>query len=1520
MGWLDVLRYFSAPVPRRFTRRMTLELLEERIVLDAAVDTTVHSGPDQHGDDAQPSNDSPCTTPDSISTSGGPSVAKGSDPATSSPAFVDAKTVAAQTPVSPGVHQAEGPSTTSGPLQDMFASDVNVILVADSLAATDLVGEASAPNSIVISYDGAHGTLAGITDTLADVVASQNRTIDHLALMTHGSEGRLELSGSAVFTANTVVSSSAQWETLGSLLSGDARIDLYGCNVGSGEQGSALVAALARATGATVWASDDATGSTGSADWELEVRSAISDMPYLLDGNGLGALESYLASPTIVNGSFEIGNYSGWTMIDHPLVSGWTPSNHMYGWLGTFGIAYQNETIQPGVFLSLDDPTQVTNPYNDYADQRGSLWGTAGVPQLTPGIDSAPFSPTDGDYSAYLLQNYNSNQRLYQTLTLDDGAESLHWDMKYTNCCVTGFVDDGGDPGSGATDQFLAVSLYDSSGTVLLQDLFKTNPGASDSISMTHFSANISAYRGETVTLTIEVAAENGLIATGLDNFVIHNAPTTTGMPDLYVQEDASPSTIDLSRYFSDVETAHLTYTVASLSNPGLFSSTPIGGTYSDQLTLNYAANQFGSSEVVIRAADADPLTADVTANFFVTVDSVNDGPVNQVPGSQPATEDTALFFNAGNSNLIAISDVDAGTSNLQVQLSVSNGTLTLSGTGGLTFTSGDGSGDPVMAFTGSLNNINAALDGLRFDPTLNWNGSTSLQVVSNDLGNTGSGGAKNDYDWVSITVAAVNDAPTTGDLSVSGNEDASIAVTGWVFGDAADQVPGGSSSDSPAYVKVVDLPLNGTLYLDAAAISAGQSIPWADAGDGSVTFTGTANWNGATSFHYQVIDSGGATSVSANAHITAGAIHDAPSAAGGELARGNENTTFAVTSWGFSDAVDQVSGGSSADSLASVRVFTLPQHGTLKLDGVNIFQGQVINATDTGDGSVTFTPDADWVGSTSYYYSVTDTGGQESNQASGALIVNDPPTLSLGTGGSLDLTFNGTGKVVTTVGPSADVANAAAIQSDGKIVVAGYAYNGSNNDFAAVRYNADGSLDTTFDFEGKVNTPVGASGDYGRSLAIQSDGKIVVAGYSNVGGNSDFSVVRYNSNGSLDDEFNYGGTVTTSISTGLDEANAVAIQTDGKIVVAGDASISSKWRFAVVRYTSDGSLDPTFSGDGKLVTVLSTNDHAYGVAIQTDGKIVVAGSSYNGSNNDFSVARYNSDGTLDTTFDTDGKAITAVGSGDDFGRSVAIQSDGKILVAGYASIGTNNDFAVVRYNSDGSLDTTFDGDGKLTTTIGTADDNAYSVVVQPDGKIVVGGSSNNGTDNDFAVVRYNPDGSLDATLDGDGRLTTAVGSSDDNGASVAIQPDGKIVAAGSAWTASADDFAVVRYDTGHLDYTTGSGAQVLDSGVTITDATSDTMSSATIQITGNYHSDQDSLSIAPGDLLSGVTASWDSGTGKLTLTGAASEADYESMLRHIRFTDSSGTPDTSVRTLTWIVNDDGGLPSEGQASTIRIV
>ncbi len=378
----------------------------------------------------------------------------------------------------------------------------------------------------------------------------------------------------------------------------------------------------------------------------------------------------------------------------------------------------------------------------------------------------------------------------------------------------------------------------------------------------------------------------------------------------------------------------------------------------------------------------------------------------------------------------------------------------------------------------------------------------------------------------------------------------------------------------------------------------------------------------------------------------------------------------------------------------------------------------------------------------------------------------------------SLDATFNGNGKVITPLlTPRFQGDNAAAIQTDGKLLVTGIIAGLSSVDFAVVRLNTNGSVDSTFDDDGLVSTDIDSNSyDGSNAIAIQTDGKIVVVGYRLNGSGYDFVVVRYHSNGSLDSSFGGVGIVTTDVGSFDDEGVSVALQSDGKIVVAG-STVVPDYDFVVVRYNTDGSLDSSFDADGILTSDLNSgsDDFVANVLVQLDGKILLAGT----SGGDFAVVRYNSNGSLDLSFSTDGKVITDLG-GDEYGRNMAIQGDGKIVVVGSTSDGsTNIDFALARYNSNGTLDNSFDGDGILIRGLTSARDEAFAVAIQSDGKILAGGLLDKGTDTDFAIARYNSDGSTDSSFNSVGRILTDFGFSDDYCSMLLLQSDGKIVAAG---------------------------------------------------------------------------------------------------------------------------------------------
>ncbi|MGF1471805.1 MAG: hypothetical protein ACFB50_08705 [Rubrobacteraceae bacterium] len=378
----------------------------------------------------------------------------------------------------------------------------------------------------------------------------------------------------------------------------------------------------------------------------------------------------------------------------------------------------------------------------------------------------------------------------------------------------------------------------------------------------------------------------------------------------------------------------------------------------------------------------------------------------------------------------------------------------------------------------------------------------------------------------------------------------------------------------------------------------------------------------------------------------------------------------------------------------------------------------------------------------------------------------------------------------------------------------------------------APGDLDPTFnpsgDPPGTVTTaPKGFNFSVASGVALQNDGKIVAAGYAgNNPGGGEFALARYNSDGSLDSSFGTNGTVVTDIGTDGSQASGVVLQPDGKIVAAGFAEDGPGDRsFALARYNPNGSLDTTFNPTGSTPGTVTTdvgesgNSVAGGVALQPDGKIVAAGFAADSSGGgEFALARYNPNGSLDTTFGTNGTVVTDVGSEGSQIDGVALQPDGKIVAAGFTGDGrSSNEFALARYNPNGSLDPTFNPTGAtpgiVTTSVGgSGDSQAKSVALQPDGKIIAAGYARDGSgDQEFALARYDPNGSLDSGFGNDGLAITDVGSGDSVAFDVALQPDGKIVDVGETGGNSApQEFALARYNpNGSLDGSFGNNGLV---------------------------------------------------------------------------------------------------------------
>jgi uncharacterized delta-60 repeat protein len=389
---------------------------------------------------------------------------------------------------------------------------------------------------------------------------------------------------------------------------------------------------------------------------------------------------------------------------------------------------------------------------------------------------------------------------------------------------------------------------------------------------------------------------------------------------------------------------------------------------------------------------------------------------------------------------------------------------------------------------------------------------------------------------------------------------------------------------------------------------------------------------------------------------------------------------------------------------------------------------------------------------------------------------------------GQLDTSFGTNGIVVTSIGRLDYINSVSLLSTTSQIVVAGATTTNAAIKLAVARYNNDGSLDTSFNSTGIQTTLIGSHTE-GNGVALQTDNKIIVGGFSSNSVTS-FALVRYNTNGSLDSTFNTTGFVLTTTGAGC-AINSVKIQNDGFIVAAGAAVLDSP-QFALARYDTTGALDTTFGAGGIVLTPIGMQAVISEIALQADGKIVASGYTFNGGVVQFALARYNTDGSLDTGFGSGGIVTTSL-SPHAQAQAVAIQGDGKIVVSGYTFDDSSEIslFAVVRYDSSGNLDTSFGGTGIVTTQIQNSAES-FAVALQSDGKIIAAGFSIGDVPIQFALARYNTDGSLDNTYGTNGIVTTTIGDnlSESHINAIAIQPDDKCVAAGF----SDLDFALARY------------------------------------------------------------------------------------------------------------------------------
>lgn len=412
---------------------------------------------------------------------------------------------------------------------------------------------------------------------------------------------------------------------------------------------------------------------------------------------------------------------------------------------------------------------------------------------------------------------------------------------------------------------------------------------------------------------------------------------------------------------------------------------------------------------------------------------------------------------------------------------------------------------------------------------------------------------------------------------------------------------------------------------------------------------------------------------------------------------------------------------------------------------------------------------------------------------------ISDLALLRLSTGGALDATFNGTGRVITDLGqlPPISTARVVEVQANGRVLIAGGTLESDGFKMIVMRFLDNGQPDASFGVQGRVILPFGTESDLAYCMALQSDGRILAGGYTTQDGTAHFALARLLSNGELDPDFGAGGTVTTQLGTFESEMYALALQSDGKIVAVGfawNALATPNRDFTIVRYLANGTLDTSFGalGSGYLIqatTAAASEDFATGVAIQSDGKIIVGGTRYPATGaSSFAIMRLTSAGALDTTFGVGGRQTTTNSTNSLQAQTLLLQTDGKPVLTGLVTVSGDREFACARYLSTGLLDTSFGTGGLSFISMGSSSDTAMDAMLDGSGRVMMAGYSVSSSAQ-FALLRLATTGAADSTFDIDGRVALDLGPSADTAFSMALQTNGRILLAGDRNT----DMVLIR-------------------------------------------------------------------------------------------------------------------------------
>ncbi len=394
---------------------------------------------------------------------------------------------------------------------------------------------------------------------------------------------------------------------------------------------------------------------------------------------------------------------------------------------------------------------------------------------------------------------------------------------------------------------------------------------------------------------------------------------------------------------------------------------------------------------------------------------------------------------------------------------------------------------------------------------------------------------------------------------------------------------------------------------------------------------------------------------------------------------------------------------------------------------------------------------------------------------------------------GILDNSFGNNGKFTFNFNSINSYGSSFAIDNFGKIIMGGSCGNMPDVDFCMIRINSNGTLDTSFGSgNGYVIKSISSNNnDMAASITIDSNGNILLGGYCANSGSFVFCIARFLPNGLIDTSFGSGyGYVLLNISSIEDRGQSIKIQPDGKILLGGYCGSSTNYDFCIARFNPDGTLDNTFGSGGYILKdFFNINNYGFSLSIDSNGKILLGGYCGSSPNYDFCIVRFNPDGTTDHTFNGNGIVIKQITSYDDYGDTMTIQSDGKILLGGHCYNGTNYDFCIARFNPDGTTN------GVVTQNFPTIDVRNQSIAVDVYDKILLGGRCYNGTNDDFCIARFLPNGLIDTSFGfGNGYILQDISNNNDYAYFLLLQPGGKILLGGYCNNGSLDFFCITRF------------------------------------------------------------------------------------------------------------------------------